>query len=219
MVVRLILKDWYLTRVTLVIVASVGIASVGALYLRDGFTSLLAMFTALIAVIFLGALMPSQTIVNERKRQNLAFVMSLPVSPMQYTAAKVVANVSAFLVLWLPIAVGMVGTVVAARIYGGIVPLMVVAALLPFVGFAVFLAVAIVTESEALSVGTMAASNVSYSLLWLFLSRVPGFWQDLSSPVPVWSPLMISVVTVEVTLIVLAIGLTFYLQSKKTDFI
>jgi len=216
---RLILKDWYLCRVVVASVAVIGVASVAALYVRDGFTSLVAMITSLIAVIFLGSLLPSLTIVNERKRQNLAFVMSLPVSPMQYTTAKIVANLVAFLALWLPIAIGMIGTVVSARVFGGIIPLMVVAALAPFTAFALFMAVAIVSESETWAITTMAASNVAYTFVWLFISRIPDMFRDLSSPVAIWRPQMVSIVTVEAVAIVLAFGLTFYLQSKKTNFI
>jgi len=216
---RLILKDWYFCRVVVASVAVIGVASVAALYVRDGFTSLVAMITSLIAVIFLGSLLPSLTIVNERKRQNLAFVMSLPVSPMQYTTAKIVANLVAFLALWLPIAIGMIGTVVSARVFGGIIPLMVVAALAPFTAFALFMAVAIVSESETWAITTMAASNVAYTFVWLFISRIPDMFRDLSSPVAIWRPQMVSIVTVEAVAIVLAFGLTFYLQSKKTNFI
>jgi ABC-type transport system involved in multi-copper enzyme maturation permease subunit len=216
---RLMLKDWYLTRTTLAIIAVVGTLSVGSLYLRQGVASLVGMIASLFAVIFLGILVPQQTILNERKRQNLAFVMSLPVSPMQYTMAKILANLAAFLALWLPIVVGMIGTVAATGGFGGIIPLMLVAALAPFSGFALFIAVAIVTESEVVSITTMAATNVSYSFIWLFLSLNKDFWQDMRSPVPVWSALMVSTLAVEAAVIVLAFGLTCYLQSKKTDFI
>ena len=219
LVFRMMLKDWYLSRAILVIIACVGTASVASLYLRDNFASLLGMIASLFAIIFLGVLMPTQTIVNERKRQNLAFVMSLPISPMQYTAAKVAANLLAYLALWLPIAVGMIGTVAAADRFDGLIPLMVVAALAPFAGFMVFLAVAIVSESETWSMTTMAASNVSYSLIWLFLGTDAGFWKGLSGPVAVWSTPIVSIVTIEIGAIVLALGGVFYLQSRKTDFV
>lgn len=219
LVLRLMLKDWYLSRGTLAIIGVVGALSIGSLYLRHGLTSLLGMFAALFATIFLGILMPQQTILNERKRQNLAFVMSLPISAQQYTTAKILSNLVAFLALWLPIAIGMIGTVAAAGTFGGIIPLMIVAALAPFVGFAVFVAVGIVAESETLALGTMAACNVSYPMVWLFMTRIPGFFDDLRSPVAIWSQPMRSVVAVECAVIVLAFGLTFYFQSKKTDFI
>jgi ABC-2 type transport system permease protein len=219
LVLRLMLKDWYLNRAVLVTIAAAGALSIGALYLRNQFTGVLGMLAAMVAMIFLGILMPQQTIVNERQRQNLAFVMSLPVSPMQYTTAKILANLLAFLALWLPIAGGIVGTVAAAGVHGGVIPLMVVAAVAPFAGFAIFLAVAIVTESAPVAIATMAACNVSYSFVWLFISRIPGFWKDFGSPVAIWSRPMQSIVAAEIATIVLAFVLAFYLQSKKTDFV
>jgi len=83
----------------------------------------------------------------------------------------------------------------------------------------VFVAVALITESEAWAMGTMAACNVSYSFVWLFLTRIPGFLHDMGSPVAVWSRPVLAVIAAEITAIVLAFGLTFYFQSKKTDFI
>jgi len=216
---RLIVKDWYLSRSTLAVIAVVGALSVGSLYLRQGLTSLLGMLTALFATIFLGVLMPQQTILNERKRQNLAFMMSLPLSARDYTTAKILSNLLAFLALWLPITIGMIGTVAGTGLYGGIVPLMTVAALAPFVGFALFVAVGLVTESETAALTTMAACNVSYSFVWLFISRIPGFLHDLGSPVAIWQPEIQAIVAGEIGLILGSFGLTFYFQSQKTDFI
>ena len=219
LVLRLVLKDWYLSRATLAIVAVVGALSVGSVYLRHGLTSWLGMFAALMATIFLGVLLPQQTIVNERKRRNLAFVMSLPVSVSDYTAAKILCNLAGFLLLWLPFVVGMIGTVASTGTFGGLIPLMVVAALAPFAGFALLVAVAIVTESEMWAMTTMAACNVSYSLVWIFLARVPGLLRDLASPVAIWCPQIVWTVAVEAAVVVLSFVLTFYLQSKKSDFI
>src|SRR5262245_23384537 len=85
----------------------------------------------------------------------------LPVSVSDYTAAKILCNLAGFLLLWLPIVVGMIGTVASTGTFGGLIPLMVVAALAPFAGLA--LLVAIVTESETWAMTTMSACNVSYS--------------------------------------------------------
>jgi ABC-2 type transport system permease protein len=218
-VLRLMLKDWYLSRTLLMIVGVLGTVSVASLYVGHGPTSAAGMVVSLFAVMFLGILMPTQTIVNERMRQTLPFVMSLPVSPMQYTTAKVLANLAAFSALWLLIATGMIGTVAGTRVAGGIIPLMVLAAFAPFVTFALVVAVAIVTESQPGSVAAHTASNIGNGVAWYFVERSPGFWQDVRSPVAIWSPTMISVLAIEIAVIVAALGLTFYLQSKKTDFI
>jgi ABC-type transport system involved in multi-copper enzyme maturation permease subunit len=218
-VLRLMMKDWYLSRTLLAVVGVLGAVSIASLYLRHGLISLVGMVVSLFATMFLGILMPSETIINERMRQNLPFVMSLPVSPMQYTTAKILANWVAFLALWLPIAAGMIGTVAGTQIYGGIIPIMLLAAFTPFTTFALFVAAAIVTESHARAMGTMIASTAGYSVAWTVIARDPGFWQDVRSPVAIWNPTMISILSIEIGTIVVALALTFYLQSRKTDFV
>jgi hypothetical protein len=41
----------------------------------------------------------------------------------------------------------------------------------------------------------------------------------LKSPVPVWSSPVLTILGAEVAAIVLTVGITFYLQSKKRDFV
>ena len=218
-VLRLMIKDWYLSRSLLTIVGILGAVSIASLYLRHGVTSLLGMLLSLSAVMFLGILIPTQTIVNERTQRNLPFVMSLPVSPMQYTTAKILANIVAFLALWLPIMIGMIGTIAGTQVYGGLVPLMLLAAFAPFVTFAVVVAVALVTESQAGSVAAHFASNIGNGVAWFFIERAPGFWENLKGPVAIWNPTMVSILAMDIVTIGAAIALTFYFQSKKTDFI
>lgn len=216
---QMIVKDWYLNRGPLVILASAGTLSIALLLLRGETAGFIGLTSAFIVMVCLGILLPMQTVVNERKKQNLPFIMSLPISPMEYTTAKILANLLAFIVLWLAIALGALATVVASGPYGGIIPLVVVASLAPFVAFCVLLAVAIVVESETWTVMVMGTCNVSYTFIWFFLFRIPGLREELKSPVAIWSQPMVSILGVEVVAIVLAIALTFYFQSKKTDFI
>ena len=49
--------------------------------------------------------------------------------------------------------------------------------------------------------------------------RIPSVNRDLKSPTAVWSPIMLNFLTVEFVLIAMIFGLTFYLQSRKRDFI
>jgi ABC-2 type transport system permease protein len=219
LVLRLIMKDWYLHRATLALIAVAGSLSVALLYVREETSSFVALSSAFIVIILLSILLPMQTVVNERKKQNLPFVMSLPISPMDYTTAKILGNLSAFVVLWLAIVIGVLGTIARAGLYGGVIPLALVAAIAPFVAFCLLLAVAIIIESELWAIVTQGACNVSYSFAWYFVLRVPGIREGLQSPVAVWSQPILTMLAVEVATIVLAIGLTFFFQSRKRDFI
>ncbi len=214
---RLILKDWYLSRVPLTLIAAGGAVSTALLY--SGETAGVAgMIAALISLIFLSILIPQLTVVNERKQGNLAFVMSLPISPAEYTLSKVLGNLSAFVVLWAAIAGAVLSIIASAPGIGGVVPLAVIAALAPFVAFCLLLAVAIVTESELMAMVTMGATNVAYSFWW-FLFRLPGFAEDLEGPAPVWSGLVLTIIGAQAATIVLALALTFFFQSRKRSFI
>jgi hypothetical protein len=218
-VLRMVLKDWYLCRATLILTAMAGAVCVGLLYLRQSGSSFVGLTGALIAAILLSVLTPMQTIVQERKQHNLAFVMSLPISPMQYTTAKILGNLVAFLVVWLAIAGGVIGTIARAGGFGGLIPVAVITALAPFVAFCLLLAVAIVTESEVVTLVIMGAGNVSYSFGWFVLMRVPGLSENVKSPVAVWSEPVVWIIAGEVALAVLCLGLTFFFQSRKTDFV
>jgi len=218
LIARLILKDWYLNRLLLVLIGAAGTLSIGLLYLRREDTGTVGLVSALIAAVILSILLPMQTVVNERKQHNLAFVMSLPISPMEYTAAKVAGNLSAFLALWAVIAVGVLGTLARTGIFGGVIPLGMVAALSPFVTFSLLLAVSIVVESEMWALLTMGATNVSYSF-WFLLMKIPGLPEQLKSPVAIWSRPILWILAGQITVIVIALGLTFYLQSRKRDFV
>ena len=217
LVLRLIGKDWYLSRVPLTCIACAGVASTALLYLRNDTIGVVAMISSLITLIFLSIILPQLTVLTERKERNLAFVMSLPISAMEYTAAKVLGNLSAFIVLWLAVSTGVLGTLWMAG-FRGVIPLGVVVAFVPFVSFCLMLAVAIVKESEIWAMATMGASNVSYSFVWLAMIRC-GLLTDVGSPVPIWSDKILVILAAEVVVIVGALASTFYLQSRKTDFV
>jgi len=102
LMMHLIAKDWYLSRLPLTLIALAGAVATGLLY--SGKTAgLVGLISALISLIFLSILIPQLTVVNERKQGNLAFVMSLPISPAEFTMSKVLGNLSAFVLLWAAI--------------------------------------------------------------------------------------------------------------------
>jgi ABC-type transport system involved in multi-copper enzyme maturation permease subunit len=217
LVMRLIAKDWYLSRVPLTLIACAGVFCTALLYLRNSTSGMVSLISAVITLVFLSIILPMHSIVHERKERNLAFVMSLPISSMEYTAAKVLGNLSAFIVLWLAVSVGVLGTLATAG-FGGILPLGIAIAFLPFVSFCLMLVAAIVAESEVLAMVVMGICNVFYSFAWLLIIRT-GLLEGADGPVPIWSERILAVLAGEITIIVGALALTFYLQSRKTSFI
>jgi ABC-type Na+ efflux pump permease subunit len=173
-----------------------------------------------IALIVFGSMLPNSNVINERKKQTLAFLMSLPLSATQYTMAKIVSTVGMFLVSWVTLVVAAVSFIVSHPfIPDGMIPTILILAMFTFVGFCVIAAVTLVSESEGATIAATVASNSFYGFGWYLLIRNPVIRGDMGSLVPVWSSEVLTILGVEIGVIVLILGLTFYLQSRKRDFI
>jgi hypothetical protein len=215
---RLVLKDWHLNRMAISVSVLGGVVALGLLLRGGEIAGVLGLSFAFVVLILVGIMPPMWSIVQERKTRSLAFVMSLPISVTEYTTAKVVANASMYVVVWLAI-VGSVLWLLGSAGFAGWIPLGVLAALAPMAAFFLLVAVALVTESEAWSLLVMGACNVSYSFAWFLLVRLPQVRADATSGAPVWSDLIVTIIAAEIGVIVLSLAGTFYLQSRKTNFI
>jgi hypothetical protein len=103
--------------------------------------------------------------------------------------------------------------------FAGLIPVTLIVALWPLVAFSVLLGVAIVVESEFWAIVTMSIFNISYTFTWYFLIRIPGIRDNMKSAVPVWSDTVQGILASEIAVVILALGLTIWLQSKKRSFI
>src|SRR6516164_11025694 len=143
---HLIVKDIQLHRTTIIIAFIGGVIGLAVLQLRRiaGLLGIIGFFTALIV---LGAMIPNASILNERKGHNLAFLMSLPISMVEYTTAKVLAALAMFMIPWL-VLVGAALTLILGRsdVPNGIIPIALILMTAPLVGFCVMIAVALVGE-------------------------------------------------------------------------
>jgi len=77
----------------------------------------------------------------------------------------------------------------------------------------------LVSESEGWTVAATIVSNSSYGLVWYFIIRNPAINGDLKSPVPVWSPAVLTILGEEAAAVVLILGFTLYVQSRKREFV
>jgi ABC-2 type transport system permease protein len=217
---QLIWKDWRLNRLQLLISIGAGLIALSVV-LRGGEGPMVAgTVWFFIALILVGSMLPISGIVNERKKQNLAFLMSLPVSSIQHTTAKLISTVGMFLVPWVTLLIAAVVLIETRHIIPpGSIPIVLILAGMPFVGLCVMTGVALVGESEGWGIAANVACNSSYGLAWYFMGRIPGLMADVKSPVPVWNPTVLKFLTGELALIVLILSLTFYIQSRKRDFV
>ena len=217
---QLILKDWRLNRAQLLFSIGAGVIALGVALLGGEGPIVVGAVWFFIALILVGTMLPISGIVNERKKQNLAFLMSLPVSAIQYTTAKLISTVGMFLAPWITLVITAVVLIETRHIVPpGAIPILLILAGLPFVGLCLLTGAALVGESEGWGIAANVACNSSYGLVWYFMSQIPGLMANIKSPVPVWNHMVLKFLGGELGLIVLILGLTFYIQSRKRDFV
>jgi len=218
---QLILKDWRLQRRMIVLTIIAGAAAWAILLVGGQTPVVVGTVFFFVSMVFCACLLPMQNIVNERKKQTLSFVMSLPVSPARYGAAKLVSTVGMFLISWLALlCVALYMILSRHSLPNGAIPAGLIIMNFPLIGFCLITGTALVAESEGWGTAAMAVVNSSYWLVWyLLVSHVPSLTKTWTGPIAVWTPTVFKILGVEFAIIVLILGVTLYLQSRKRNFI
>lgn len=216
----LIRKDWRLHRLFIVSSVGAGAVALGVTQLGGEVPLVIGSVWLFVSLIVLGCMLPISAIVNERKKQNLAFLMSLPISSVQYTTAKLVSASGMFILPWLAL-IGSAFVLIHLRgiLPQGTIPAICVLALMPVIGFCLISGAALVGESEGWSMAATLVCNSSYGLAWYLLARLPAINLHWKSQIPVWNAGVLTILFTELALIVLILSLTYFVQSRKRDFI
>lgn len=221
MIGRLVLKDWYLHRPAIALMsggAALGVvltATHGQAVPGIGLSLVLALF---IAITFY---LPLSTVLGERTEKTLPFIMSLPVSPAEYTASKILANLFLYLILW--IAVAAVAMLFLHDKSHGILGLADGQFHVLMLGFIVFftfiLGFSIITESMGWTVALIVVfmlllGNVATQVVPL-IPAARQFLADMAlrGAQYYWA------LGAEVVAITGVFFMTFYVQSNKKDFL
>lgn len=220
MIQRLIRKDWYFNRGMIAVCLALGAVALLAIGLGGKAAFYFGSVLLISVVIGLGIYLAIATVIYERKDQTLPFVMSLPISPMEYTMAKVVANMLIFLVPWTALAVGSF-VVLAGRegLPNGLIPFTAILLTELFASYCLILAVALISESESWTVLVLIASNLFFNYFLYFVSHMEGIAVHMEGPTAVWNAPVWWMLGASVAAIALFLGATFYFQSRKTDFL
>jgi ABC-type Na+ efflux pump permease subunit len=225
-------KDLHLMRRSLVLYGAAGLAAIVLASLDDrsarslGITLAINVFIAACFHLVLG------NVLQERERKTLAFTLSLPVSPREATAGKLLSSLLLYLGSGLPAAFALVFLspvdVFAAAAHDGRGLVSHALGWLAYFalvlgGFLVFfagaLAVAIVSESLGWTIGILSAAIfVGGNGLLLFGSRLPplaAYVRDLRHG----GPALPATLGIEALAILATLALTFFLQDRKTSFL
>lgn len=220
MIKHLILKDFSQGKPFILMYTVFGIISVCISLLGGETWFYMSMVLVITCLIGVGMHPMFAHILVEKKENNFPFVMSLPVSHMEYTIAKIMASYLFAAIPWICIVVAVtVVTLNSPLIFDGFLGPALVVAFEMFAAYSLGMGVAIVLNSEAAIVVAIVTSNifVNFFLMWLFrleevasISRLPEF---------TWNSTLTTIVGLELLFMVVAITLICFLQSRKKDLI
>lgn len=220
MVRHLVLKDWYFHRYTIAGYLVAGAAALALVAAGGAFAFYAGSLLLITVLISLGIHLPMATVIDERKNQNLAFVMSLPITAREYTLAKVLANLLIVLVPWLALLIGAVA-VIGARpgLPDGLIPFAVLVLLEIFASSCLILAVALVSESLGFTVAAIVFGNLTLQAFLYLVSHLPSVEAAIRGESAAFIPAELYLLLGLLAATGAILAFTFYLQSRKKDFI
>ena len=225
-------KDLYLLRLPLAVYVGAGLLAVGLSVLHD--PSARSLGVTLAMNVFIGACfhLVIDNVLGERERRTLAFTLSLPVSPREVTAGKLLSSVALYALCGLCAAVALVSLapidVFAAAAHDGRGLLSHGVGWLAYLGlvlggflvpFAVVLATALVSESLG---WTIAVSRGLVFVLGngrIFLGTRLRFLADYARDLGRGGPALPLTLVVEAALLVCILAFTFWMQERKRGFL
>jgi ABC-2 type transport system permease protein len=218
-VIRLLVaKDWHLFRKQLAVYVLAGLVALCFLGLAKPWAFYVGSLMLLIVTVSAACFSISTSLLVERKDQTLAFVMSLPVSPLDFTVAKLAGNLLTFAVPFVVILGGTLAVVLFTPLPDGLfVYALLIFAYLLF-AFAVSLAVAMSVESEGWATFAMIGSMVLINPYIMALGQVADINDRVRVDAITWSPTAVAIVAGLAMLSFVVIGATAWVHARKPAF-
>jgi ABC-type multidrug transport system permease subunit len=172
-----------------------------------------------ISLILLNIMVVSASLIAERKEKIRVFMLSMPVSTTQYSVAKLLSSLIAYLVPAALLTLGSVILLLATPLPNGFIPLFVATSVHCLLYFCVFLAFALVTDSQGWITTVIVCGNVSVSFVIPGLINLSSIQPSLGTETVVWSADIVAFIAIELVLAVAALAISFIINSRKTEFV
>lgn len=219
MIAKLIIKDWHLFKIYMLGYALIGIISAVILALPSGTAFYTGVILLITVIIGAGAHVAIVSTVTEKKEYQLSFLMGLPIRPIDYALSKVIGGMAIYMVCWLITVGACVVMIVTTDLPNGLLPLVLISALEVLAATTILLCVGVISGAEGITISVMVAFNILFNLFLFWVSSLPGIGPHIESQVAVFNSTAMGLIFAEILVIVLAIGLTSYVKSRRTCFL
>lgn len=171
-------------------------------------------------LVTLGMHLPVVSVLGERRNQTLAFLMSLPITPAEYTWSKFAFNLLSYLGVWSLLLFACIAAIhLQDHLPSGLIPFV----LIVFGGCAAnavwILAAALVRDSLDKTIRAVVFWNVVLQGAVYGAATNRAIHAAMQGGTVVWSADVFGFLLAELVLVIAGLGATLWLQSRKTQFI
>jgi hypothetical protein len=161
-----------------------------------------------------------QTVVEERIRLNLPFVMSLPVTVKEYTVAKLIANLLIFVSVWITLSAASFAVFIGDDgMPDGTMPFMSIILVAILMAYTLMLSTAIISASQGYTIVATVVGNIGLqAYLWLVADLYP-IRSFIGGTTAVWNTTVVTILFAQLFAVVALLVLTVLVQFRKKDFI
>ncbi len=216
----LFLKDLFLSRRHLFAyfaAGAVAAALTATPHRTVNFVGFILMLTVAIAsgIHLIGTLM-----LSERIEQTRLFVMSLPVSLLDYSIGKIAVVLTTYLIPWTGMLafVTVCTFIVPGNRQGGVVALPAIFLFL-LASFMLQVVTAVISESVGWTISVMVAGNVLLNVFLMRLFAMPEVEAAFKGDAVTWPDPVLRIVAVELLVVVAALAVAFVAQTRKRDLV
>ncbi len=214
----LMLKDWQLFQKQLAVYALSGIIALAFLGLARPWAFYIGSLLLITLLVAMACFAISTSLLVERKEHTLAFVMSLPVSPLDFTIAKLAGNLLTFAVPFTVMAVFTLIVIFSTALPDGLVVLAAPLYGHILLAYAASLAIAMKVESEGWNIFAMIGSMLLINPLIMILGQMDSIRSVVESDVIVWGRPILAILIAQVVLSLSCLAFAAWWNGRKPAF-
>lgn len=219
MIKLLVIKDWQIYQKQLAAFVAGLLLALSLVGMGEIWSFAAGSLLLLVLLTVIGQILIQTSLVIERKEQTVPFIMSLPVTPMDFYWGKLLANLAIYLVPFTLVAGGSAVLILTTPLPNGLLVPFLLAFCLLLMTFCVMLCVAIAVESEGWITFTMIALMTLIGPYLYGIMRIPEIGTNLNTNNIVWSAPAVGLIVGELIVIAIVLGVTSWAHSRKPSFL
>jgi ABC-type transport system involved in multi-copper enzyme maturation permease subunit len=218
-VIRLLIaKDWLLFQKQLAAYVTAGLFALCLMGMAKGWSFYMGSLLLLVVLVGTACFSISTSLLTERKEHTLAFVMSLPLTPLDFYLAKLLGNLVTFFVPFLIMSVGTIAVIAFTPLPDGLIVFSVLIFGFVTLAYSISLSVAMAVESEGWNTFAMIGSMVLINPFMMLLGQIPEISKYVNTESIVWSPPALSILLAQISLAVAVLVATGWVHCRKKAF-